>query len=333
MLEVTPDGRFRNLDVNPAFEKSVGMSRSELVGKFIEESVPEETAKIVIAKYRKCVEAGTPINEEATLDLPSGLRYYHSTLIPMRDGSGRIYRIVGITRDITERKSYEQAIEESRTQLRGLAAKNEKVREEERKYIAREVHDELGQILTGLQLNISVMEHLVARHSLPLREHLRETKILMDKALGVARNVATALRPAVLDMGIVSALDWLTGRYSANTGIQCEMDIIDNEIQLDENQAIALFRIVQEALTNVSRHAKASRVDISLAQVGDDYVLKVRDNGSGFDVNVKKLDSFGVVGIRERALMLDGTVTISSSKGNGTEINVRIPVKTNAEKL
>jgi signal transduction histidine kinase len=263
--------------------------------------------------------------------MPSGLRFYHSTLVPLRDETGRIYRILGVARDVTELKRTAHDLQESRTQLRGLTAKREAAREEERKRIAREVHDELGQILTGLKLNVSILNHKLGAGQALSKEKLQETMMLTDRALEVARNVASALRPSALEMGIVSALEWLADRFGANTGICCEVHIDDDDMQLDEARAIALFRIVQESLTNVSRHAKAGRVDVSLNRELDDYVLKVRDNGGGFDASVKKTDSFGLVGIRERALMLGGTVNIDSHPGKGTEIAVRIPAQSIAE--
>lgn len=330
LLEVTEDERFRNLDVNPTFEKSTGLRRDELIGKCVDETVSPESAQSLIQKYRRCIDTGTAIEEEIELDLPVGRRYYHSTLVPISN-AGRIYRIVGISRDVTELKKIERDLEESRAQLRGLTARREEVREEERKHIAREVHDELGQILTGLKLNISIIEHKYAAESASLREHLQETLMLIDRSLEVARNVASALRPAVLDLGIISALEWLAERFELNTGIQCKMNFQETEIQLDENHEIALFRIVQESLTNVARHAKAERVDIAIAKDADDYVLKVRDNGTGFDTNAKKTNSFGLVGIRERALMLGGTIAINSRPGKGTEIEVRIPAQSISE--
>lgn len=325
LLEVTGDGRFRNLDINPALAESTGMPREAMIGKFVDDTVSEEVGRLIVEKYRRCVAAGKTLSEHIELDLPAGRRYYYSTITPIYY-DGHIHRLIGISRDITELKRAERELEESRAQLRGLTARREEAREEERKYIAREVHDELGQILTGLQLNVSVLEHKFAPDLPPLREHLKETKALTDRALAVARNVASALRPAALDMGINSALEWLAGRFGANTGIQCKMHFDKDEVQLDENHAIALFRIVQESLTNVSRHAGASRVDVTFGKDAEAYYLKVRDNGKGFEVSAKKMDSFGLVGIRERALMLGGTVVIASSPGKGTEIDVHIPV-------
>jgi signal transduction histidine kinase len=178
-----------------------------------------------------------------------------------------------------------------------------------------------------LQLNVSVLTRRFAVDSPALREQLQETKMLTDRALEVARNVASALRPAALDLGINSALEWLAGRFSKNTGIRCEVCIEDMDIQLEENYAIALFRIVQESLTNVSRHAKASRVDIDFGLQGDAYLLNVRDNGSGFDLKKIKEGSFGLLGIRERVHMLGGTLVIDSKPGRGSVIVVNVPLR------
>lgn len=331
LLEVTEDGRFRNLDINPVLVASTGIPREAMIGHYVDETVDAETGRAIVAKYQRCLAAGTTIQESIELDLPSGKRFYDSIITPIYSG-GRIHRLIGISRDITELKRAELELKESREQLRGLTAQRERAREEERKYIAREVHDELGQILTGLKLNISVLKHKFADGLPPLREHLQETSMLTDRALEVARNVASALRPAALDMGIVSALEWLTGRYGANTGLCCEVHIEDDELQLEESQAIALFRIVQESLTNVARYAKADKVLVTLHKEAADYVLTVRDNGVGFDPAAVKNNSFGLVGMRERALMLGGTVTINSAVGCGTEIIVRLPAQNTAEK-
>jgi PAS domain S-box-containing protein len=330
LLEVTEDWRFRYIDVNPALTAATGIPREAMIGRFVDETLSEEVRSVVAARYRRCVADGKTIEEEVVLNLPAGNRNYYSTLTPIYY-RGRIHRLIGITRDITELKKAEHDLEESRAQLRGLTARREEAREEERKRIAREVHDELGQILTGLKMNVSILNHKLGEGKELTKDKLQEAMRLTDRALEVARNVASALRPSALEMGIVSALEWLASRFGTNTGIRCEVHIEDDDIQLDEVHAIALFRIVQESLTNVARHAKADRVDVTLRREFGGYVMKVRDNGSGFDASMKKTGSFGLVGIRERALMLGGMVEIDSRPGKGTEIVVRIPVQTLAE--
>ncbi len=231
----------------------------------------------------------------------------------------------GIMLDINVRKQAELDLEESRIQLRGLLAQRDEAREEERKRIALEVHDELGQILTGLKLYVSNLERLCIAEASPFCEHVQDIVALADQAVSVGHNIAAALRPVEAGMGIAPALVLQARRFSTVTGIQCECTFAESEIQLNERCATAIYRIVQESLTNVAKHAQAGRVDIGLRREGDEYVLKVRDNGSGFDPGVKKQNSFGLAGIRERVLMLGGTVNIDSRTGSGTEIVVRIP--------
>lgn len=325
LLEVTPDGRFRNLEVNPAFERSSGIASAELLGKFIEETVPQETADIVIAKYRRCINVGAAIDEEVSLDMPSGRRHYHSTLIPVRDASGRIHRIVGISRDITERKQMEHHLEESQHLLRQLAARSEAAREDERRHLKRELHDELGQYLLALRLGISVVDFEFGASNAPLREKTLRLVEMVDSTIKVVRNVVASLRPTALDMGIVSALEWLAGDYSERTGIQCVLQLCEEEVHLDDKRATAIFRIVQESLTNIVRHAQATQVTITLERKHADFLLEVRDNGRGFDPALRNEKSFGLLSIRERALLLGGEVEISGEPGRAA-VRLYFPV-------
>lgn len=321
------DKQCRKVYLNPQLESLLGEQIETKLGKTPIESHPGPVYVEYQARLLETISTGQPNEIELVLpDRGDGIRHHHIRFVAERDASGEIVGALTIGRDITERKFAERELEESRAQLRGMTARREEVREEERKYIARQVHDELGQILTGLQLNISVLEHKFAPELPPLFEHLKETRVLMDRALSVARNVASSLRPAVLDMGILSALEWLIGRFDANTGIRCQMHVDENEIQMDERHAITLYRILQELLTNVSRHAEATRVDVTFVKEGVDCCLKVCDNGKGFVMNEKQMDSFGLVSIKERVLMLRGCVVIESSPGMGTQIDVRIPV-------
>lgn len=328
------DTQCRRIYVNPAMQTQFGHRHEEMLGKTPLDFSTIADVPAYMQRIRRVLDEARESHMEFSFrDTTGRERWGHMRLVPEFGTDGAVVSVLAITRDITERKLAERELEESRAQLRGLTARREQVREEERKYIAREVHDELGQILTGLQLNVLVLTRRFAAESEPLKVQLQETMALTDKALSVVRNVASALRPAALDMGVASALEWLAGRFMTNTGIHCEVHIDDMNIQMEEHCAIALFRIVQESLTNVSRHARADRVDISLAVVGRDYLLKVRDNGAGFDANEKKMDSFGLVGIQERALLLDGVVSINSHPGFGTEIVVAVPVNSNSEKL
>jgi signal transduction histidine kinase len=233
---------------------------------------------------------------------------------------------IAIDKNVSELEEARQVIEKSRSELRGLASRNESVREDERKHIAREVHDELGQLLTGLQMNVSMLSSTFGRDNAALQEQLQVTLEMANQSLAVARNVAAALRPASLDMGIISAIEWLIERFSKNTSIHCEVHVleINRDIKLDENSRNILFRIAQESLTNIVRHAKATKVDIEMGQQDNSFYLEIKDNGCGFDPDSIKSGTFGLVGIRERVFSLGGKLTINSMPGKGTAINVRL---------
>lgn len=239
---------------------------------------------------------------------------------------GRDY-IFASSRDITERKRIASSLEETTKLLRELVAKHESSLEEERKLIAREVHDELGQILTTLRMDISVIRIRFGQSNPELMKVVQNMSGLADRAIHGVRNVAENLRPVALDIGIVSAIEWLCSNFTAHTGISHVLHAPDEFIDLDMARAIVLFRIVQESLTNVTRHANASSVRISMSINNDDLCLEVRDDGKGFNMdNPKKQKSYGLLGMSERALILGGIVNIASAEDKGTVVSVRIPI-------
>lgn len=230
----------------------------------------------------------------------------------------------GMAWDITANKRIEQSLGESRLLLRELAAHHEAVREREKASIAREVHDELGQVLTAMKIETSVCQMELAEALPEQAQRLSGLKKLIDQTLKISRNVVTALRPPALDLGLLPALEWLTQRVEERLQLKCAVEI-DPEVQnIDEARGVILFRIVQEALTNVARHAKASWVQIRIKQGAGGLTLLVEDNGCGFDPeSISK--TFGLVGIRERVWMLRGELEIDSAPGAGTRIIVTIP--------
>ena len=260
------------------------------------------------------------------------------SITTVRDGAGNITNYVASHYDIAERKNAEDALgklnqelTESRGNLRAMASQREARLERERKHIAREVHDELGQILTALRMNLSmcVKDHGNLAHSLTV--DFKDMKKLVDQAILGVRNVAANLRPMALDMGMVAAIEWLGGEFSKRTSVQCTVAIQPEYIELDEARAMVFFRIVQESLTNIARHAQATQVDIRLGYRGDALRLEVRDNGRGFLVSSKgSRKTFGLLGMRERTLALGGTLDISSTPGLGTVVVVLIPLNETA---
>ncbi|WP_371232825.1 transporter substrate-binding domain-containing protein [Pseudomonas sp. QE6] len=233
----------------------------------------------------------------------------------------------GVVWDITENKQIELELGESRAQLRELSAHLESVREEEKARIAREVHDELGQVLTVLKLETSMCELAYAELDGGLRERLDNMKRLIAQLFQLVRDVATALRPPILDAGIGSAVEWQARRFEARTQIPCLVQVPENPPALSDAKAIGLFRILQEALTNVMRHAQAHTVELQLSVEGDELCLRIEDDGVGFDPGATRQGvSFGLVGMRERVLMFGGTLQIDSQPGEGTTLWIRVPL-------
>jgi len=220
-------------------------------------------------------------------------------------------------------------LESSQQTLRQLAARNDAVREEERKHLARELHDEMGQFLSALRLGLSVVDLQFGDLSPVLQERTRHMIGVVDSTIKVARNVVAALRPAALDMGIEAALEWLSQEFTSSSGIPCRLTAADDGAFLNEAYATTVFRVVQESLTNIARHARASSAEISLVRRGNNLELQVRDNGCGFNPRLRKAKSFGLAGIQERVLMLGGELDISSTSGEGTTIRVSIPILEN----
>ncbi|MBD8617163.1 transporter substrate-binding domain-containing protein [Pseudomonas putida] len=235
------------------------------------------------------------------------------------------YLVVYLT-DVTERRRALAALQHSEAQLRELSAHLETVREEEKARIAREVHDELGQILTVLKLETSMCELAYADLDSGLRERLNSMKRLIAQLFQQVRDVATALRPPILDAGIASAIEWQAHRFEERTQIPCLVSVPEQLPALDDAKAVGLFRILQEALTNVIRHAQAHTVQIDLSQTGHDLHLSIVDDGCGFDPAQVSSLSFGLVGMRERVLMLGGRLELSSQLGEGTALTVTVPL-------
>ena len=251
-------------------------------------------------------------------------RWAEIKAISRGQGEGRVWD--GIVWDISESKRAELALARSQDQLRELSAHLESVREEEKARIAREVHDELGQMLTVLKLETSMCELAYASLDPGLQERLNSMKRLIAQLFQLVRDVATALRPPILDAGIGSAIEWQARRFEARTQIPCLVQVPEQVPALSDGKAVGLFRILQEALTNVMRHAQAHTVDIALEVEEDWLALSISDDGRGFVVGNGPSTSFGLVGMRERVLMLGGELQLHSEPGQGTTLRVRVPV-------
>jgi PAS domain S-box-containing protein len=246
------------------------------------------------------------------------------------DAAGRITGHLGIQRDITDRHRAAEEIAHSREELRALATRLESVREEERTRIARELHDELGQSLTGLKLDLSWLERRLNRHSQPdLVERCGNLLARFDDVMISVRRIITELRPSVLDqLGLPDAIEWQAQDFAARTGLALELDI---DAQCDsprDEVASAVFRMLQEALNNVAKHANATRVRVSLRLESGLLSLQVSDDGRGItDAEIRGSHSLGLLGLRERAIALGGAVTVAGGLAGGTSVALRVPLQ------
>jgi PAS domain S-box-containing protein len=233
----------------------------------------------------------------------------------------------GIMTNITQSKRGQAEIERSRAQLAELSAHVETVKEKERMRIARELHDDLGGNLTAIKMSLA----LIARHrgadETVLAEKLQYVDSLVDRTIEAVHRISADLRPSILDLGIVAAIKWQAREFEKQLGIPCEVSTNKKEVELDSDYATALFRIFQEALTNIGKHAKATKVGVHLARSNRSISLEVTDNGRGIAATDRlKPKSFGIRGMEERANALGGRLNVASAADGGTVVTIKIPL-------
>lgn len=287
----------------------------------------EEDRAAVLEQYERSRLSGEPLRCEYRMLTRGGkVLWFSDSASVVRDESGERLFLQGVMTNITSAKQKEQQLLESRELMRSLARHQVAVREEERGRIARDVHDELGQKLTALQLEVSMLSARYHDDPPELSGKLRALLALIDSTMDSVRSIAADLRPPVLDLGLAPAMEWQVQEFRRRTGIDCELVLGDDDIQLDGERATAVFRMLQEALTNVARHAHASRVEIALALRQGRLHLAIEDNGVGMPAgHPPEKKSLGLLGLRERALMMGGEVDIDSRPGR-TAVRIALPV-------
>ncbi len=233
-----------------------------------------------------------------------------------------------ILRDVTERVRSESALRQSREELKDLALASSNLREQEKRRIARELHDELGQALTALKIDVGWLRGGLVEAPQDVRDKLATMQGLIDATVAATRRISSDLRPLVLDdLGLAAAVDWLAQNFTKRTGIPCEL-AMSRDLELTDPHATTVFRVLQESLTNIAKHAQASRVEVTLERTGTEVTLTVGDDGRGFSLEAPRTpSSFGLMGVRERATLLGGEMTIESTPGRGTLIEMRLPVE------
>jgi PAS domain S-box-containing protein len=316
------------LHCNGRFARFRGGGLESVIGSFMRDLVwPEDHPKLDAllrrAAQRNC-RGEIRLQSRKGVPLP-----VHLSLNPLRMDSTRAVCL--IASDLSEMKRAEQALRASGEQFRNLAAHLQSVREEERARISREVHDELGQSLTAVKMDLAWLAGRLARGNVQMLQRIRSTVQLADSIIQAIRRISTELRPAVLDLGLAAAVEWQVQEFQARSGVPCKVRLLIREV-VTSSASTAMFRIFQETLTNVARHAKATRVEVVLQKQPDRLVLLIHDNGRGFDQADPSLsNSLSLLGMRERAAILGGQVNISSAAGKGTTVTAWIPLPSREE--
>lgn len=235
---------------------------------------------------------------------------------------------------INERRQAEDALRQSQEELRQLASYQERIKEDERKRIAREIHDELGQNLLALRIDIAMLHARTGTSHPKLNRKVHAVLEHIDSTMKAMRAIINNLRPTVLDLGLNAAIEWQVKEFQRRTGIACELVMADKELLIDDNRATALFRVLQESLNNVFRHARASKVRIEVEGKGEQLFMTIADNGVGiFPGCRRKANSFGLVGIKERISTLGGELVIDTAQDKGTALKVSIPLESGSSVL
>lgn len=324
------DADCRYIAVNRAYVAACGRPERKIVGSLPPEVWPPELAQKYLRTDREVLETGRRKRyEEQRRDRNGELRWYETIKTPVRNRERGIIGTAGISRDITDRKIAERELIDSRAQLRELSAYLQDVREAERTRISRELHDELGQNLTALRLGLDWAQRHLQPGQDRLAARLLRLRELSEATVRSLQTIASELRPGILDdLGLVPAIEWLVESFGERTGIaiQASVDVDDRGCSHDARTAI--FRILQEALTNACRHADAKSITVDLRKADEAIELAVADDGKGISVmppGRRKPRSLGLLGMHERAAMVGGRLSVTSAPGRGTVVSLRIP--------
>ena len=315
---------------NAAAEAVFGCTRAEAIGASLDTFIPERFRSAHGAHLRRFGESRAGSRRMGAQRIVRGLRRngeefpIDAAISYTGEPGNRFYTV--ILRDVTERVRNEEALASSRAEIHALALTASSAREEEKRRVARELHDELGQSLTALKIDVGWLRENVGKEGPGVQSKLESMQASLDSTVAATRRIASDLRPLLLDdLGLVAACDWLVQNYNQRTGVPCRLRI-KGDLELVDPQATVVFRVLQESLTNAARHSAATEVDVTLERDAEAITVTVRDNGRGFlkhDLHIP--GAYGLTGLRERATLLGGTVTIDSAPGEGTVIVVRLP--------
>jgi two-component system sensor histidine kinase UhpB len=332
------DKALGTLYISPQIESILGYSPKEWLadpGLWVKLLHPEDRDRVLAESQRDLLGSNGAVfrSEYRILTRKNDVLWLRDEATAVRNGLDEPEFLQGIMFDVTDQKRFEEQLKSSHDRMRELAAHIEGVREEERTRIAREIHDELGQALTSIKIDLAWMNKKLQIHDRAtqtdlLLKRITAMKDTIDTTVQVVRKISAELRPGILDgFGLPAAIEWQASEFQDRTGIQCQLSAIPEDLDLEERPSSAIFRIFQELLTNIVRHANASRVSISLRKRRGMLILEVQDNGRGISENEKfKANSFGLLGVRERVALLGGKSSIKGVQGQGTTVTIRIPL-------
>ncbi|MGZ3864447.1 MAG: PAS domain-containing sensor histidine kinase [Bacteroidia bacterium] len=331
LLDVQLGERYNFVSVNKAFSVATGIPAEAIIGKFINDIIPPSSLQMVLGNYKKAIEKKALVDWEETTTYPTGVKTGIVSISPVFDEKGNCAQLLGVVHDITERKNAEKSVFFMNEQLRNFSGHLQNIREEERSKVAREIHDDFGQQLTGIKFVLTALKNKNIRenYSPELEKEVMEMISMVDHAIVSVRRIAKELRPGILDdLGLEAAIEWQTKEYEERTGIKITFVSRINNLRFSKDVNTAVFRIFQESLTNVIRHAGASKVTVNLFIEAENIVLEVMDNGKGISEEGKNnVSSLGLLGMSERAMYLGGEFSIERNEGGGTIVTVKIPIQ------
>jgi len=322
---------------NAAAETMFGCSREQAIGTSLAELIPERFRDAHLDRVQRFGAGRITSRRMGGLRVVTGLRRngaefpIDASISQLSEHGKKLYTVV--LRDVTERVRAEEALRRSQQELQELASAANMAREQEKSRIARELHDELAQALTGLKMDVAWIAERLQGDQEAVGKKLGRMESLLDQTVAATRRIAADLRPLILDdLGLVPAVEWLVQNFTQRTGIACDLVVDEPEFELAGAHATAVFRILQESLTNISKHAKASHVDVTLERGNGALSIRVRDNGIGFSTQAPRPpQSFGLAGLRERSQLLGGESRVVSAPGQGTTVEVRLPLAQDAD--
>jgi PAS domain S-box-containing protein len=329
---IDPDSH-QLLYVSPAYQKIWGWPCEGLYKRptsWMEAIHPDDRAQVEQSKNQQVLGR---YDEEFRIIRPDGsVRWVRNRAFPVYDTSGKVYRITGMAEDITERKFAGETLNATHEQLRALSARLQAAREEEGTRIARELHDELGGALTCLKWDLEGFDRVISELTdlsqlEVLREKIQTMLRLTASTITTITQISSELRPTVLDdLGLVAAIGWQARQFQARSGIDCGLECLV-DIDLNREQSTTIFRIFQEALTNILRHAQATSVNVLMKAQAGQFVLTVSDNGRGItEYEKSRSQSLGLLGMRERAHLIGADISFTGVQGCGTQVMLRVPI-------